>query len=158
MWCRCFSLLLHAFARFSVNRCCLECNITRASVSPDILICADCWVTGSEPRMDLACSLRRRWRSSHLPTSLGSYQSLLPLSTTAWTHATLSALALSGTMPYISVKVCSVVSAAMGFVMYRLCSSLNVRCLSILTHSRRVACVMNRMIPIQSVIFAVSCS
>jgi len=100
LWCSSFSLLLHAFASLAANRCCLESRITGASVSPDSLISAPCGVVGSAPRMDLACRLRRSWRSSRLPTSLGSHQSSLPYSATAWTHATWTALTLSGTTPY----------------------------------------------------------
>jgi hypothetical protein len=105
LWCSSFSLLLHAFVSLAANRCCLESRITGAGVSPDSLISAPCGVVGSAPRMDLACRLRRSWRSSRLPTSLGSHQSSLPYSATARTHATWTALTLSGTTPYVLVRV-----------------------------------------------------
>jgi len=84
--CSSFSLLLHAFSILAANRCCLESKITGAGISPDSLISAPRGVVGSAPRMDLACRLRRSWRPSRLPTSLGSHQSSLPYSATAWTH------------------------------------------------------------------------
>jgi len=76
--CSFFSLLLYAFSILAANHCCLESKITGAGVSPDSLISAPRGVVGSAPRMDLACRLRRSWRSSRLPTSLGSHQSSLP--------------------------------------------------------------------------------
>ena len=93
--CSSFSLLLHALASLAANRCCLESKITGAGVSRDSLIKAPLGVVGSAPRTDLACRLRRSWRSSRLPTSLGSHQSSLPYSATAWTQATWTALTLS---------------------------------------------------------------
>jgi len=105
--------------------------------------------------MGLACQLRRSWRSSRLPASLGSHPSSLPYSATAWTHATWPALTLSGTMPYVVVRVSSLASAALAVLMHRLCCSLNVKCVSIQTPSQRVACVLNRMTPLPTLIFAV---
>ena len=110
----------------------------------------------STPLMDLACQLRRSWRLSRLPTSLGSHQSSLPYSATAWTHATWTALTLSGTMPYVVVRVWSLTSAALAFFMYHLCCSLNVRCATIQTPSQRVTCVSNGMTLLPTLIFAVS--
>jgi len=158
LWCSSFNLLLRAFATLAANRCCLESRITGAGVSPDFLISAPCGVVSSTPRMDLACRLRRSWRSSRLPTSLGSHQSSHPNSSTAWTHATRTALTLSGTTPYVLVKVQSLASAALAFFMHPLWSSLNVRCASIQTPSQHVACVLNRMIPLPTLILAVSSS
>jgi hypothetical protein len=86
--CSSFRLLLHAFSSLAANRCCLESKVTGSGVSPDSLITAPRGVMGRAPRTDLACRLRRSWRSSRLPTSLGSHQSSLPYSATGWTHAT----------------------------------------------------------------------
>jgi hypothetical protein len=88
-----FSLLLYAFASLVANLCSLESKITGAGEGPDSLISAPIGDVGSAPRTDLACRLRRSWRSSCLPTSLGSHQSSLPCSATAWTQATWTALA-----------------------------------------------------------------
>ena len=156
MWSSCFSLLLHPFASLAVNRCCLESKITSAGVCPDSLISAPSGVVGSAARMDLACRLMRSSRSSRLPTSLGSDQSSLPYSATAWTHATWTALTLSGTTQYVLVRVRSLASAALAFIMHRLCHSLNLRWGSIQTPSQCVACALNRMIPFPTRVFAVS--
>jgi len=72
------------------------------------------------PVVDLSC----------LPTSLESHQSSLPFSVTAWTHATRMALTLSGTTPYVIVRVWSLASAALAFFIHRLWCSLNIRCVS----------------------------
>jgi len=88
-WC---SLKLHAFVGLAANHCCLESVIIAAGVSPDSLIDASLGVVGSAPRMDWACWFRRSWRSSRLPTCLGSHQSLLAYSATTWTQATWTAL------------------------------------------------------------------
>jgi len=156
--CNSFSLPLHESASLAANRCCLESKTTGAGVSPDSLITAPHGVVGSTPMMDLACRLRRSWRSSRLPASLGSHQSSLPYSATAWTHATWTALTLSGTMPYVVVRVRSLASAALAFFKHRLCCSLNVRCASIQTPNQHVAGVLNRMTPLPTHIFAVGFS
>jgi hypothetical protein len=153
--CSSFSLALHASASLAANRCCLESKTTTAGVSPDSLISAPCGVARTAPRMDLACRLRRNRRSSRPPASSGSHQSSLPYSATAWTHATLTALSLSGTMPYIVVRVQSLASAALAFFIRRLCCTLNVGCASMQTPSQRLACVLNHMTPLPSLIFAV---
>jgi len=154
--CSSFSLQLHAFSILAVNRCCLESKITGAGVSPDSLISAPRGVVGSASWMDLNWRLRRSWRSSRLPTSLGSHQSSLPHSATAWTHATWTALTLSGTTPYVLVRVRSLASVALAFFIHRLWCSLNVRCATIHTPSQRVACTLNRMDSFPTLIFAVS--
>jgi len=68
--CNSFSVVLHESVSLSVNRHCLESNITGAGVSPDSLISAPCVVVGSACGLNLACRLRRSWRLSHLPSSL----------------------------------------------------------------------------------------
>jgi len=143
--CSSFGLLLHAFACLAANRCCLESNITSTGVSPDSLISAPLGAVGSAPRTDLAYPLRRSWMSSCLPASLGSQQSSLTSSATAWTQATWMALTLSGTTLYVFVRVQSLASAALIFFIHRLWCSLEVRCASIKTLSQRVACLLNRM-------------
>jgi len=153
--CSFFNLLLHAFASLAVNHCCLESKNTGAGVSPAALISAPRGVMGSAPRIGLACRFRRSWRSSCLPTSLGSHQSSLPYSATAWTHATWTAITISGTTPYVLVRVRSLASAALAFFMHRLWCSLNVRCASIQTPSQRVACAMKCMDTFPTHIFAV---
>jgi hypothetical protein len=125
-------------------------------VSPDFLINAPLGVVGSAPRMDLACQLRRSWRSSRLPTALGSHQSSLAYSATAWVQATRTALTLSGTTSYVFVRVQSLTSPALAFFMHWLWCSLNVRCASIQTPSECVACVLNHMNPFPTFIFTVS--
>ena len=117
-WCRSLNLLLHTFASLAANRCCLQSKIVCTGESPESLIIAHCGVVGSAPRMDLASQLRRSWRLSRWPTSLGSHQSSLAYCATAWTHGTWTALALSGTAPYILVTVHSVASAALAVLMY----------------------------------------
>jgi len=106
--------------------------------------------------MDLACRWRRSRLSSRLPTSLGSHQSSLPSSATAWTHATWTARTLSGTTPYVLVGDRSLASAALVFLMHREWCSLNVRCACIQTPSQRGTCALNRMHPFPTHIFAVS--
>jgi len=66
-WCSLLSLLLHVFASLAEKRCCLHSQITGGGVSPESLINPPRGVEGSAPRMDLACRLRRSWRSSRLP-------------------------------------------------------------------------------------------
>ena len=111
---------------------------------------------GSAPRIDLACRLRRSWRSSRLPASFGSHQSSLPYSATAWMHDTWTALTLSGRMPYVVLSVWSLASAALSFSIHLLCCSLYVKCASIQTPSQHVACVLNHMTTRPTHIFAVS--
>jgi len=62
------SLLVHECPALGAHRCCFECLITSAGVSPDCLIKAPLGVPGSTPWAELACYLRRSWRLSHLPT------------------------------------------------------------------------------------------
>jgi len=154
--CSSFSLLLHVFASLAANRSFLESRITGTGVSPDSHISAPCRVVSSAPRMDLACRLRRSWRASRLHTSLGSDQSSLPYSATAWTRGTWTALEISGRTPYVLVRVRSLASAALAFFIHRLCCSLNSRCPSLQMPSQRVACVLKSMIPLPTLIFAVS--
>jgi len=154
--CSAFSFQQDVFAGLAANGCGLESKITGAGVSPDSLINAPLGVVGSAPRTDLACRLRRRWRSSRLPTSSASQQSWLPYSATAWTQAIWTALMLSGTTPYVFVKVCSLASVALAFLMHRLCCSSNVRCASIQTPSQCVACLLNYMNMFPTFIAAVS--
>jgi len=122
-WCSFCSLLLPAWSSIGVNRCCLESKITGAGASPDSLIDAPCGAFGCAPRMDLASRLRRNVRSSQLPTSLGSHRSSPPNCATTWTHGTWMAMKLSGTMPYVFVRVRSLASAALAFFMHRFCQS-----------------------------------
>jgi hypothetical protein len=117
-WCSSFNLLLHAFASLAVNLWCLESKITGGGVSPASLISAPRGIVGSGLRIDLACQFRRSWRSSRLPTSLGSYQSSLPYSATGWMQAIWTALTFSGTTPYVFVRVRSLASAALAFFMH----------------------------------------
>jgi len=154
--CSALGLLLHAVASLAANLCCLESMISGVGASPNSIINAPLGVVGSAPRMDLACQLRRCWRSSRLPTSLRSHQSSLQYRATAGMQATWTALTLSGTTPYILVRVWSLASAAMDFSMHRLSYTLNIRCASIQTPSQCVACSMNCMNPFQTFIFAVS--
>jgi len=126
--CGVFSLPLHAFSSLVANRCCLECKMTGAGVSPHTIFAAPHGVVGSAPRMDLACQLTRSWRLPHLPTSLGSHQSSLPYCATAWTHANWMAVKLSGTTPEVLVRVQSLAPDALALFMHQLCCSLNVRC------------------------------
>jgi hypothetical protein len=154
--CNYISFPLHASASLTATRCSLKSKTTGAGVCPDSPISAPRGVVGSAPRMDLACRSRRSWRSSRLPASLGSHQSSLPYSATACMHSTSTALTLSGTIPYVVVRVRSLASAALAFFMHWLCCSLNVKCASIEMPSQRVACVLNRMTPLPTLIFAVS--
>jgi len=105
---------------------------------------------------DVACRLRRRWRSSRRPTSLGSHLSLLPYSATARMHATCTARTFSGTTPYALVCDRRLASAALADFMHRLWCSVNVRCASIQTPSHRDAGGLNRMDPFPTLFFAVS--
>jgi hypothetical protein len=118
--CSSLGLLLHAFASLAANCCCLASKITYPGVSPDYRINAPLWVVGSAPRTDLACRLMRRWRSSRLPTSLGSHQSWLPYSATALTQATWTVHTLSATTPYVFVRAGSLAFAALAFFMHRM--------------------------------------
>jgi hypothetical protein len=122
-----FSLLLPTFSSLAADRCCPKSKVTGAGVSPDCLISAPRGVVGSAPRMDLACQLRRSWRSSRLPTSLWSHQSSLMYSATAWTHATWTARTLSGTTPYVLVSDRCLASAALAFFMHRLWCCVRTR-------------------------------
>ena len=69
-----FSLVLHAFACLITNHCCLESKITSRGVSPDSPISTPREVVPNMSMIDLACSLRRSWRSSCVLTSLRSHQ------------------------------------------------------------------------------------
>jgi hypothetical protein len=110
----------------------------------------------SPARMDLACRLRRSSRSSHLPASLGSHQSSLPDSATAWTQATWTALTLTGTMPYVVVRVHSLASAVVDFFMHLLYCSLTLICPSNQTPSHRASCLLNHTTSLLTIIFAPS--
>jgi hypothetical protein len=134
----------------------LESKVTGASVSPDTLMRTPHGVMGSAPRMDQACRLRRSWRSSRLPTSMGSHQSSLPFNATACTHATWTALTLSDITPYVLICVQSLASVALAFVMHRSWCSLNVRCASIQMPSEHVGFALNRMDLFPTLIFLFS--
>ena len=155
-WCSFLSLSQHMFASLTAKHCCLDSKITGTGVSPESLINAPHGVVGSAPRIYLAGGLSRSWRSSHLPASLGSHHSSLPYSVTALTHATWTVLTLSGTTPYVFVRVQSLASAALASFMHRLWCSLSVRRTSIQTPSEHVACLLNRIKPSPTLIFAVS--
>jgi len=156
-WCSSFTWLLHAFSCLAANCCCLQSTITGADVSPYSLLSAPRRVVGSVPRMDLACRLRRRsWRSSRLPTSLGSHHRSLPYSATTGTQATWTALTLSGTTLYVFVRVRSPACAALAHFTHQVCCSLNVGCTSIQTPCQRVTGVLYHMNPFPTLIFAVS--
>ena len=155
-WCSFLSLLLHVFASLATKCCCLDSKIMHVGVSPESLIKAPRGVVDSAPRIDLACRLRRSWRLSRLPASLGSHHSSLPYSATAWTHATWSAHTLSGMTPYVFVTIRNLASAALAFFMHWLWCSLSVRCTSIQTPSQHVAGLFNRMKPSTTLNFAVS--
>jgi len=155
-WCSFLSHLLHAVASLAAKRCCLHSKITAAGVSPESRIEAPGRVVGSAPRIDLPCRLQTSWRSSRLPASLGSHQCSLPSSATAWTRATRTAHTLSGTTPYVFVRICSPACAALDFFMHQSWGSLSVRCVSIQTPRQRVAPLLNRMNPSPTLIFAVS--
>jgi len=99
-WCTSCSSLVYASASLAENCCCLQSKITGVGVSPESLICAPRRVVGRAPRMDLTFRLRRCWRSSRLPTSLGSHLSSLPYRATAWRHTTWTTLTVLGTTPY----------------------------------------------------------
>jgi len=155
-WCSSFTLLLDAFSCHAANCCCLQSTITGAGVSPYSLLSAPRRVVGSVPRMDLSCRLRRSWRSSRLPTSLGSHHRSLPYSATTWMQATWTALTLSETTLYGFVRVRSPASAALAYFTHQVCCPLNVRCTSIQTPCQRVTCVLYHMNPFLTLIFAVS--
>jgi len=57
-------------------------------------------------------------------------------------HATWTALARTGTMPYVLVCVRSLASAALAFFMNQLWCTLNIRCGCIQTPSQHVACAL----------------
>jgi len=152
--CSSFRLLLHAFSSLAADRCCLEPKVSGTGVSADSLISAPRRVMGSAPRMDVACPLRRSWRLSHLPTSLGSHWSSLPSSATACTHCTSMALKLSRTTPYVLVKVWSLASATLAFFMHQVWCSLNNGCTSIKMPSECVTCALNCRDPFLTIIFA----
>jgi hypothetical protein len=144
--CSSFSLLPNVFASLSAKCCCcLESKITGAGVSPDFLINTSLGVVGSTPGMDLVCHLKRCWKLFHLPTTLGSHQSSLPYSATAWTQATWTACTLSGSTLCVLVSGRSLASADQIPVIHRLWCSLNVRCVYIQMRSQHIACWLNCM-------------
>lgn len=126
------------------------------SVTTDYLIPAPHGVVHSTPRTDLAFRLRRGWRSSLLPISLGSHLSSVPYCATSWTQATWTCLTLSGTTTYVFVRHWSLALAARGFFMHWLSCSLNVQCACIQMPSMCVACVLNCMNKFPTYIFAAS--
>jgi len=91
-----------------------------------------------------------------MPTCVGSHQSSLPYSETAWTHATWMACTLSQKPLYVLVSVRNLASAALASFMHRLWCSLNVRCASIQTPSQRVSSVLNCMAPFRTLVFGIS--
>ena len=125
-------------------------------MSPDSLINALFKVVGSGPRTDLACQFRRSWRSSRVPTSLGSHESLLPYGATAWTQMTWMAIRFSGITQYVFLTVQRLASAGMAFFMYRLWCPLNVKYASIQMPIPGVACLFNSINWFPPFIFAVS--
>jgi len=108
------------------------------------------------PRIFLACRFRRSWRLSTLPASLGSHHSSPLYSVTAWMYVSWTALMLSGTTPYVLVRVWSLASAAVAFFMHRLWCSLSVRSDSIQTPRQHVSSVLNCMKQSPTHILAVS--
>ena len=154
--CKSFSLLLHASGSLAANCCCLKSKSTVAGLSPYSLISAPRRVVGSAPRIDLSSRLRRSWRSYRLPACLGSHQSSPLYSATGGRHATWITLTFSGTMPYLSVRVRSLPSAALACFIPQLCCSLNVKSASIQMPRQRVAWVLNFMTPLPTLLFAVS--
>jgi hypothetical protein len=89
---------------------------------------------------------------------MGCHQRSPPYSATTWTDATLMAIALSGTAPYVFVKVRSLPSAALALLMHWLWCSLKVRCTSIQTPSQCVACSLNHTYPFPTLLFDLSFS
>jgi len=155
-WCSLLNLLLHTVASLTAKRRCLDSKISGADLSPESLIDAPHGILGSAPRIDLAFRLKRSWRLSRLPASLGSHHSSLPYSATAWTHATWTTVTLSGTTPYVFVRVRSLASAALAVFMHRLRCPFSIRGATIQTPSQRVACLLNRVNPSPIFIFAVN--
>lgn len=125
--------------------------------SPDSVISAPIEVVAGAPRPDLPCRFRIRWRSFRLPISLGSHQILLLYSATDWMQDTWTALTLTGTTPYVCVRVQILASSALACFMHRLESFLNVRCASIETPCQRVTALWNLMNPFPTLIVAVMC-
>jgi len=121
-------------------------------VSPESLSNSACRVVGSAPRIDLSCGLRRSWRSSCLPTSLGSHQSSVQYSVTAWTHATCTGLVLSWTTPYVCMRIRSLASTSLAVFMHRLWCSWSVKYPSIQMPSQHVTCLLKRMNPSLTII------
>jgi len=128
IWCTFLIVLVHAFASLTAKCCCLDSKITGAGISTESRINAPRGFVGSAPRIDLTCRLRRSWRSSRLPYSVGSQLISVPYSAIAWTYAIWMALRLCGTTPYVFVRVQSLASAALGLFMHLLWCSLIVRC------------------------------
>lgn len=145
--CSSSNLLLHGSASLAANRCCLESKTTGLCERADSDISAPGRVVGSAPRTDVACGSRRSWRSSRQPTFSGSHQSSLAYSATAWALASWMTLTLSGTILNVFVRVRSLTLAALAFFTHWLWCSINARCASIYTHSKRVACGVNGMNP-----------
>jgi len=154
--CNSFHMVLHASTSLAANCCYLEYKIRGMGVHPDSVISAPRRAVGSTPKMDPACQLRSSWRSTRLTTSWGFHKSSLSYSATTWMQPTWTALTPSGTMPYVMVGVRSLASAALAFFMHRLCCFLNVRCGSIQMPSQHIACVLNSMNPLLTLIVAVS--
>jgi hypothetical protein len=149
-------MLLHVFASLAVNVGCMEFNILGAGVSPESLINALCVAMRSLPSIELACCLSRSCRSSHLPTSLGSNNSALQYSETAWLHATWMPLICPGTTASIIVKVRSLAPTALVFFMHWLWCCQTISCTLTQTPSNHGSCLENCMNPSATHIFAVS--
>jgi hypothetical protein len=151
-WC----MLLHVSASLATKCYCLQSKVTCPGVTPDYLTSGPHGVVRSKPKMDVACRLRRSWRSSPLRTSLRSHHSTDIYSATAWTYATWPALTMAGTITYIVVSVRTLPSADLAFFIHRLFRSLNVRCASFLIPSKHVTCVLSYTNLLRTVISAVS--
>jgi len=141
----------HALAILAMNDCYLVSKVTTTGVSCVFPVSAHLRVFSSRPRVDLACWLSRRWRSSHRLHLFKSHQHSLRSSLGAWTQAICTAQTHAGRTPCVSVSDRSHHSVALSFFMHWSWCCLNLRWVSIQTPSNLVAYLLNmtKLVPTQ---------
>lgn len=126
-------------ASIDTNCCCLGSRATASGVSPEFHISVPGRVDGYTPRVDLACQLRRSWRSSCQLPSFAFHKSSLLYSAISWTQASGTALTHADTIICTPVSDRSRASGPLASFMHQMCCSLNVVCVSIQAHRHLVA-------------------
>jgi len=151
VWNRCSH---HALASLAVNSSCLESRTTGAGGNAESVISALTGIMGREPRVDLACQVRRSGDlliCRFLAGPTRSYFHTVQQLTGRRFGRLISALGRCRTFSWVHNRI----SVALVFLMHRLQCSLNVGWDSILAPSHHLASLLNRTKPFPTLIVAV---